>query len=318
MEHESRQHGLPAAAEEEGQEEAWDEGAQGVSALVPRSRRWTMGAPDAPVVQGRVVRQTFTVYAPVLSSPTNLNKQVDAVVERIGKGSWEVTSYSVRSGDQFKAIPLLPKFLQPTVQIMKFVVRRRDAAQTSREAAMSVVMAAAIQQGLTLQSFKDWVVEIKEEIVEPSVPTLPRVAGATCAAIRAATGLPCWVVVGGVALVAFGAAALVAYPYVAPFLTSRRAFGAAPEDRRLRRPKRVRDSAGEASTTANDPRQARRIAEGRDPLPDRYVRGWAKQKRKGSNQRSLIGAAGRACAGTGPIGGARRSACLRDYIREHS
>ena len=237
-----------------------------------------MGAPDAPVVQGRVVRQTFTVYAPVLSSPTNLNKQVDAVVERIGKGSWEVTSYSVRSGDQFKAIPLLPKFLQPTVQIMKFVVRRKDAAQTSREAAMSVVMAAAIQQGLTLQSFKDWVVEIKEEIVEPSVPTLPRVAGATCAAIRAATGLPCWVVGGVVALVALGVGALVAYPYVAPFLMSRprrSPFGEAP----VRRPP---------------------------------------PSRRAGNQRSLIGDAGRACAGTGPIGGARRSECLRKYIREHS
>ena len=118
---------------------------------------------------------------------------------------------------------------------------------------------------------------------------------------------------------ALGLLAVVAYPFVAPLLLvrPRRVLGAAPEDRRLSKPQRVRDSAGEASTTANDPRQAKRIAEGRDPLPDRYVRGWAKQKRGGSNQRSLIGDAGRACAGTGPIGGAKRNACLRSYIREH-
>ena len=137
-----------------------------------------------------------------------------------------------------------------------------------------------------------------------------------CKAIKAATGLPCGVVYAGAAVVALGLLAVVLYPYAAPLLLARprRALGEAPE-RRRKKPKRVHDSAGETSTTARDPRQAQRIAEGRDPLPDRYVR--AKQKRAG-DQRSLIGDAGRACAGTGPIGGARRSECLRRYIREHS
>lgn len=170
---------------------------------------------EAPA-SGTVLKQLFTVYAPVLQSPLNLNVQVDKVKAQIeSSGSWQVTSFAVRSGDQYKVVPLIPRFLQPTVQIMKFVVRRRDGVVTSKAAAEAVVMAAAIKQGITLESFSNWYTEIVEEVVKPSIPT----PGRACDAVKTLTGVGCvgWGLIAGGVL----AAVLIGPPLAEKFIAGK-------------------------------------------------------------------------------------------------
>ena len=174
-------------------------------AMVP-VRSIALGQDPGP---SRVTKRTFTVYAPVLRSPLDLAQQVEKIVETIeASGAWVVTSFSVSSGNEIKLIPLLPRFLQPTVQIMKFIVRRfndpenRFAGDFGRVAAKAAIFNAALRRAVTLEPVKDWVVEVKEEIVKPTVEslTLPGI----CDAIKKATGWSCTslgIVGGGVLVV---------------------------------------------------------------------------------------------------------------------
>lgn len=199
-----------------------------VSALRTRPS-WMLGAEPAPALAAPV-KQTFTTYAPILQSPLNLNVQVDKVVGRIeASGKWQVTSFAVRSGDQFKFLPIVPRFLQPTVQIVKFVMRRKDGVQSSKAAAEATVQAAALQQGLTLESFANWYTEVTEEVVVPSIPT----PGKACDAVKSLTGIGCV----GWGLIAGGVAAAVFFgPPIASALLSRsiRSIGEPPHRKLMR------------------------------------------------------------------------------------
>ena len=295
--------------------------------MVPVNRPWTMGQPDAPVVQGRIVRPDLvTQYVARIPVSGDLygdiSRSILAVANTLTAKGYGAAGRGIQTGTRYGGAPVYGK--------AEFTLRRKGAAFSAGDATRDL-QAAASSVGLKLALLKDWVTQVVKFVAEAPGTSAQAVADKAAAYQRAlaeckakggwfcvlqAVGIPAWatpLAIAGVGVVALGILAVVAYPYVA----TRRALGEAPEARRRRKPKRVRDTAGETSTTANDPRQARRIAEGLDPLPDRYVRGWAKQKRGGSNQRSLIGAAGRACTGTGPIGGPRRSACLRNYIRKH-
>ena len=260
-----------------------------MSALVPVNRRWTMGQ-DPPKL-GFLPGEQVTRYGADVSAWTPsvtldaISRTILSMFTALEKQGFIAKFSNIDPGRTYSnfRVTLIKAGLKPfsindARAAIGSVVAGTYSVRSLVDAASEIILFVA-EAVPTAVSEKG-----RQQTADALRQTAKLAADLRCKAVKAAIGLPCVVVYAGAAVVALGLLAVVFLPYVAPLLGMSRALGEVPERRRSRKSPAL---------------------------------GSMSQKRGGSNQRSLIGDAGRACKGTGPIGGPRRSACLRNYIRKH-
>lgn len=162
---------------------------QGVLGIRWNARTRNMGRrPLGAITLGDPPPHTFyNVHGPVAASADDLNSRVDLVQSNIEHaGNWKVWTYAVSAGETVGGM-----------QVVRFTVYRPDE-KGSKPAAIAVVQAALLKTNISLGPINDWLAEVNQQIVQPSVQQ-----GKDAAKNPLTLPLPGWVkavAVGGVAL----------------------------------------------------------------------------------------------------------------------